>query len=337
MPNPTRREVLAGTTGLGATALAGCVSGGSDDDGGDPDGNETTENGTDERAGGANETTENGTDERAGGTNETGDDSEGSQEEAEQPLELRESSLRVESVDVGVEDRVEASVEGSTLVVDGMMPVPTPCHTAVLGNVTLDDGRLAVVLEGQRESEDAERPCAGAVSSASYDLRLEFSRELATVETFEAVTVDHGGSTGQRHVLVEGSESTGAAAGDVEPDGAVVETAISSQSSCAGGSERAAPAVDIAGQEVTITGSFGAPNPCYEATLGGASLDGGLSVAVGAEPPDPDVVCVQCLGSVRYEVTVVLADGVELQPEEVVVDEPSGGHRGEFELPDTAP
>jgi hypothetical protein len=92
-------------------------------------------------------------------------------------------------------------------------------------------------------------------------------------------------------------------------DGTVADATIESgEGSC--GSEARAEITQTA-EGITATGQLVTPTPCYLATLEDASVeDGTATFRIDAER-DPDVdACVECVGTVPFELTARLGAGV---------------------------
>lgn len=69
--------------------------------------------------------------------------------------------------------------------------------------------------------------------------------------------------------------------------------------------------VDLGERVVEVTGVVSAPNPCYGVVASATVEDETLAVDVGVEPERAED-CIQCSGSLEYEVTVELSgDGVD--------------------------
>lgn len=85
------------------------------------------------------------------------------------------------------------------------------------------------------------------------------------------------------------------------------------------GTDDADASWEITNDAVVITGHRPAPNPCHMATIDGVQvIDGTLLVEVGVESDqDPEEVCVECVGRVEYEATVVVDDPDALESVDV--------------------
>lgn len=293
MKELTRRDALVGATALGAVALAGCVA---DDD--EPE--ETGENGTDNGA-------------------------------ADSELELIDTGITTVAADCGDGDLVEATVDGSSVVLEGTVPAANPCHEAALDGASLEDGELSVEV-GVESDPPEDGPCAQCTGVVDYEATLELSEEIEDLSVFGSLTVEHGGRSGETHTI----ETAGVAAGggsratDQEADGddraaeredAVLSHGIETvETGCtngtgAGDREGRVDASDEtaftqSGETVTVDGSIGAPTPCYEAVIEEVSYeDGVLSLVVSVQPVDEDQLCTDCIADVDYEATVELTEG----------------------------
>ena len=309
----TRRDVLAGATALGAVAVAGCVA---DDDDDDPEG---------EPDGGAGD---------------------------ELDLELVETGITTLSADCGDDDLVEATVEGSSLVLDGTVPSADPCHEAVL-DADLTDGALSAGVTLEEDLPD-EGTCAQCTGVVEYEATLELSEEISDLSVFESVTVEHGGRSGETHRIEEAGTVAGAAArGDEASDtdetgdadeprdtaeasddgGVVTHSVVTTDTGCTSGTGGGRPERVDADEDVTTTqreetvtveGAVVASTPCHEAIVESASYNAGtLSLVVDTQSTlGDDEMCMECLGEVEYEVTVELTEGTTVDDISVTHIEP---------------
>lgn len=92
----------------------------------------------------------------------------------------------------------------------------------------------------------------------------------------------------------------------------VTETTLSvTESGCADEADGSAT-VDTSEEAITVDGTIRVPNPCYGATLErvtyGERPDDTLSVRVAQTEPDGDKVCVECVGAVKYEAAISVAN-----------------------------
>jgi len=72
---------------------------------------------------------------------------------------------------------------------------------------------------------------------------------------------------------------------------------------CGGPGSSTTVTFDDGAGEIVVEGSISAPTPCHSTSLSGASYDPSsdtLTLTIGIDAPDEDVVCVQCVGSVPY-------------------------------------
>ena len=302
----TRRDVLVGATALGAVAVAGCVADDDDDDPeGEPDG-------------------------------DAGD---------ELDLELVETGITTLSADCGDDDLVEATVEGSSLVLDGMVPSADPCHEAVL-NADLTDGALSagVTLEENLPDEGTCAQCTGVVE---YEATLELSEEISDLSVFESVTVEHGGRSGETHRIEEAGTVAGAAArgdevsdtdGDEDEDRttedhADVDPVADSSIETLGENGEKGFDVEWHDDSVVVTGGIEANwRGRYEAVIEEIRVhDGVLSVSVGIEDTtDDDEASLPATGVLEYELVVNLADPAAVEDVDISHD----GDRPEASIDD---
>lgn len=285
----TRRDVLAGATALGAVAVAGCVA---DDDDSEDDDDPDTEDG------------------------DAGD---------ELDLELVDTGITTLSAECGDGDLVEATVEGSSLVLDGTVPSADPCHEAVLDGATLTDGDLAVEVGLEEDLADDES-CAQCTGVVEYEATLELSEEISDLSVFGSVTVEHGGQSGETH-RIEGAGTVAGTAdrldGTSDTGGIITHSIVTTDTGCTGGTGGDSPERVDASEEtattqredtVTVEGAVVASNPCHEAVVESVSYDDGtVSLVVDTQSTlEADEFCTECLGEIEYEATVELTEDADV-------------------------
>jgi hypothetical protein len=326
MRDLSRRDVLAGATALGAVALAGCVAENDDDETDDPDNTSDPDNAE---------------------SSDNGDDTGSEPESASEPeLELLETELTTASADCGSGDLVEATVTDGDLTLEGKLPASNPCHEAALDRATLEDGALSVAVRAA-ETTGEDETCMSCLGVVEYEGTLSFSADLTDLSTFESVTVEHGGTSGETHTIeeagvVNGQVSRSGDRSEGESDGGRVENTVLADSvvttdrSCTGnippsGDPERVEASDRTeftqtGSTVTVQGSLTASTPCHEAYVESVNYnDGELSLVVGAESNlDPGELCTECLADIQYEATVELAEGVSVDGVSVTHIEAAG-------------
>lgn len=128
-------------------------------------------------------------------------------------------------------------------------------------------------------------------------------------------------------------ESTGESDGDATPGPddsstpAMDSSALSAdEGNCGGGMDPSTTVTfDDGALEVVVDGTITAPNPCHRPVLADASYDAEtdtLEITVGIEAPDPEKMCVECVGALEYTASVgfsgalpgsvtVVHDGIE--------------------------
>lgn len=304
MRDLTRRDVLAGTTALGAVALAGCVA--SDSDDGDDGGNGNSEPESEDET---DPGTENRTEDESDNTDET-----------DETLELVETSFISGAVEQTSNDRAEATIADGAVTVTGAVPVSTPCHEAVLSDASLEGGRLSVTVDVEDTNEG--QTCTQVISSVEYEATLTFSQALADLSPFSSVTVEHGGQSGTVHTISE----TGVVAGDGQggrPGGSgdgearatvlghSITTVETSCTSGAGEERQVVTDTDFSRSDgvVTVSESLTASTPCHEAYIERVGYDDGtLSLTVGVEDTlEEGQYCTQCIAEIQYEASVEVA------------------------------
>jgi hypothetical protein len=294
MNRTTRRGVLASAVTIGVVTVSGCAAQPEDAFGDTPNGG-TTDPGD----------TEDGTTDREGGTTET------PPENVTDAPGIDDASIETLQTDCASPDDDGITVEGdgSTVVVDGVLPAPNPCHEAVLDGVTVADTTLSLVVDAADTTADDEAcvMCQGAVS-----YRAEVKLADPPVES---VTVDH--ATGGRHTGIPehtkttttGHTKTTAPETPGLPT-PVTDAAIETvDSRCRTDSEKPI-AVAFGNDAVTITGTLLTANPCHEAVIESVTAEADhLSVAVGVRSTlQEDAGCVDCLGAISYEARIELAE-----------------------------
>jgi hypothetical protein len=315
MDRITRRDLLGGVATIGAITVSGCAGQPDDVFGDDPDetGEENSSTDTDEGTPGPG-----GTD---AGTTASGDGpTDGVPERVADAPGIEDASIETLQADCGSLDDNGITVEGdgSTVVVEAVLPAPNPCHRAVLDSVTVDDATLALAVDIADTTEDDEGciMCRGVIS---YRAEVELANPPV-----ESVTVDH--ATGGRHTGTPGpgtpGDPTPTTPGTPSLPTPVTDASIETvDSGCRTDDERPT-AVEFSDEVITITGTLMMGNPCHEAVLESVTVDDErLSVAVDAQSTlDDDAACVDCLGAIDYETRIELADqsGITM----VVVDHP---------------
>jgi hypothetical protein len=110
------------------------------------------------------------------------------------PVETPESDPephveRIDTVETACatgEDSIQATRDGDSLSVEGVIGAPDPCHTATVSGISLSESALEVVVDV--ESED--KICQECVGEVRYEARIDL--DGAEVER---LVVDHGGNT----------------------------------------------------------------------------------------------------------------------------------------------
>jgi hypothetical protein len=317
MRDLTRRDVLAGTTALGAVALAGCVA--NDSDGGDNNPEDGDNGNSDPENEDPNEGTENENPDE--GTNDPG--TEDSDEGTNETLELVETRFTSGAVARSPNDRAEATITDGAVSISGAVPVSTPCHEAVLSDASLDEGRLSVAVDVEDTNEG--QTCAQVISSVEYEVTLGFSQAITDLSPFSSVTVEHGGQSGTVHTISEtgvvaGDGQTGRSGGSGDGDGTEagatvlghsIRTVETGCASGAGDKRQAVADTEFSRSDgvVTVSESLTASNPCHEAYIERVGYDDGtLLLTVGAEKAlEEGQYCAQCLGEIQYEASVEVA------------------------------
>lgn len=91
-------------------------------------------------------------------------------------------------------------------------------------------------------------------------------------------------------------------------------TIETTDSDCAGPDDET---IDITqtGDSIVVTGTIIAPNPCHEAILETVAIeDDGLSILVDVRSTlEANEECIQCVGGISYNATVVVNDGDALE------------------------
>lgn len=309
MEELTRRDALAGATALGAVAVAGCVA--SDDSTDEPE-------------------------------NQTGPESNAAPDSADSSgssLELRETSIETTETNCGSGDMVEASVTDGDLLLSGKLPVGNPCHEALLDVVTLESGVLSVSVRAESSSE----ACTSCTGVVDYEGTLTFSQELSDLSAFDSVTVDHGGTSGETHVVeeagvVSGQVSRGGAesSGEDPQSTVLADSVVTTSRDCTGNIPPSSDPERVGADEetefsrsdgtVTVEGAVTASTPCHEAYIENVDYtDGQVSLVVGVRSNlDEDELCTECLAEIRYRATVEIAEAATVSDVSVTHIEAAG-------------
>ncbi|MFC3958893.1 hypothetical protein [Halovivax cerinus] len=199
-----RRRTLIASLASTATipVVAGCLT---DDDTDNPDdGNESPEDDSgagDDGSGEDNESTGDGNG-GSGDDNESigdGNESDGNESnESTQSIETL-SQTEVDGADVdqrNVECTASVSVDAETIEINGQLEAPTPCHEAVIGDVTVEDDTMTVTVE----LESGTDPCTQAISQVEYEATLVVvDQDVSTVVVMHEDRV--GTETAERNEL----------------------------------------------------------------------------------------------------------------------------------------
>ena len=191
MTKLTRRNVLLSTAAVGAAGLAGCVGDSEDDESANAGASDGTDNGS-----------ENGNESTAGNETETDDGTDGAdsgEESGSTGGGSDHSNITLETVGAacaeGDNDSVTINWTESGISIEGAMQTPNPCHKAVLGGVTVENGQLTVDVSAESTLSEDEvcTPCVGEVLY-TVDVPLSNSDSLARVTVShpddEQITVD---------------------------------------------------------------------------------------------------------------------------------------------------
>ena len=143
-----RRTLLVAMGGTAsAMTLAGCM-------GGDDDGDDGTDTGDDD------------------GDDDNGDDDGVGSQDVESSIEtVGQVELADADADArNVESEAEVSRDADTVTISGSLEAPTPCHQAVVTDVSFEDGVLRVYIELEEE-EDAD-VCTQVISEIEYEATI---------------------------------------------------------------------------------------------------------------------------------------------------------------------
>jgi hypothetical protein len=311
-----RRELLAGATSMSALVVSGCLSrardelGGQSDSTDDPGNPDTSDgNGTDPDDG-------NGTDPDDGNGDEPAPDQSAEGADVTDSPGIDGASIETLESDCGSpdDDGIAVDVAENTVVVDGVLPAPNPCHEAVLADVALDGETLSVVIDVADTTAEDE----GCIMCHG---KVEYLAEVEPVDLSEAESVAVTHETGDRHTTEidpDDSEDGG------DPDKGPIEQASIETVDTGCGSGDEAITIDFDDGEVGVTGVVSTPNPCHEAVLDSVTVeDDHLSVVVAPRSTlQEGDVCVQCIGAIEYEARIVPSDVSAV--ETVTVEHASG-------------
>jgi hypothetical protein len=156
------------------------------------------------------ESDENGTDESGeDGTNESDDDgTDGSDDDDEYtPDAVVDASIETVEAEcstgedgeveaecsTGEDGEVEVAFEGASVVVEGSLPAPTPCHEAALADVEIEGDELSLRVDVRSTGE----VCVECVGAIEYEAVVELDGAI----TIESVRIDHVTRGGDESVV----------------------------------------------------------------------------------------------------------------------------------------
>jgi len=144
------------------------------------------------------ESDENGTDESGeDGTNESDDDgTDGSDDDDEDtPDAVVDASIETVEAEcsTGEDGEVEAAFEGASVIVEGSLPAPTPCHEAALADVEIEGDELSLRVDVRSTGE----VCVECVGAIEYEAVVELDDAI----TIESVRIDHVTRRGDESVV----------------------------------------------------------------------------------------------------------------------------------------
>jgi hypothetical protein len=144
------------------------------------------------------ESDENGTDESGeDGTNESDDDgTDGSDDDDEYtPDAVVDASIETVEAECSTDEdgEVEAAFEGASVVVEGSLPAPTPCHEAALADVEIEGDELSLRVDVRSTGE----VCVECVGAIEYEAVVELDDAI----TIESVRIDHVTRGGDESVV----------------------------------------------------------------------------------------------------------------------------------------
>jgi hypothetical protein len=103
----------------------------------------------------------------------------------------------IETVDsgcgTGEDGEVEVAFEGASVVVEGSLPAPTPCHEAVLADVEVEGDELSLRVDVRSTGE----VCVECVGAIEYEAVVELDDAI----TIESVRIDHVTRGGDESVV----------------------------------------------------------------------------------------------------------------------------------------
>lgn len=240
-----------------------------------------------------------------------GDDGD---DDADEAPELVDSSIETTASDCGGSDQASVTTGETTVSIDGVLPASNPCHEAVLTDVSVSGGDLAVSVGTESTLTEGEG-CIDCLGGVAYTVDVELTDATKIV----SVAVDHANAETHEFDDRDGDDSPG---GD-EP--AVLEAEATTVASSERGDESDWATVERTGREVSIEGVLPAPHPHHRAFVADAGVnDGTLTVQVIVRSTlADDEAGTQPLGQVEYEATVTLREDAAV--DEIVVDHATGG------------
>lgn len=215
---------------------------------------------------------------------------------------VRYSQITTTSADCGGgsdDSHSDVSRWGQVVRFSGQIQAPTPCHEAVIAAIDVADDTLVVTVG--TEPVDESQVCIECIGAIEYRglLVLSGSADVESVEVRHAdgasdpVTPDPDPS-----VTAEITETSG--------------SCRSSRSTVTGQRE-----LPVRGEVVEFDGTIETPYPCYEAVVDGVEVQGSTAVVTVVARRNAEI-CPACLGIVRYEGVVEIADPKEITTVEIV-------------------
>jgi len=297
MTELTRRKLLSSTAVVAGAGLAGCISG-SDDD---------AENGDDQAGSGDPDTGEDGNETS---TPENGTDGNGTSDEQAEGLEATIETL---GSDCGGADAADVEFGTERITVSGTTPAPNPCHEAVIEESSVGGDGFTLVVGVEAPNPDEE--CMECVGEVAYEARLSGE----SVDGISQGTVRH--RQGGTHGFAVETETA-----EMDPEERQIsDTAVETvESGCLSETDSRELSMSRRDGGITVEGSVETPNPCHEAVLQDAAIDGtALTVDIAARSTlGEDEMCSQCRGVVQYSARIDLPNHDAL--ETVTVRHPGG-------------
>lgn len=259
----------------------------------------------------------------------TTDAAETSDHGTETRTDAAETSDPDPETETSTSDGTDATVGDPSAVA---FPETNRPHLVAVENVAGDPATLGISVSAEGRGEVWARTVdldpgetfdLRLVAPAEYTLTLRRTRDGSTQTSSVGVPLsyfDCNDSTTAVEVTANGLRTETTSTEMACPDPELADTTFDAGEGRCGNADADAADVRYDGEAVRVTGTVSMPTPCHEAVLSEATYDdreATLFLTVAVRDPDPDRVCVDCIGVRDYEATaafdVDLPDRVEVR------------------------